>query len=564
MRRIVWQPAAERRAYRGGIGNRFTARAAVLLPLAILTCLLSPGLAGAHLSVLRPSPSDAVTFRGHGGYSSDGGYPGGVVRAEVPVGSSVVHAYLYGTYEGASPLSSQSRTINFDGTNVVMEEIESNRNILPSTRADVTQQVAAKVGTGGLVSFGIDSNPSGAALFQGAALVVIYSNPSSPLVSVAVLDGAASSAGDTATLNFAYALDTNAPGFRATMAIGDGFSYQGEGPSSHKCGPEQQDSTIKIDEQLMTSCAGGYDDSPTTQFLISVGGIGDSIDDPANPATTTEGTEDELYDLRPFLHNGDTQMTINTANASGDDDVFLAVIAITPNVSVGVGTESPPPPPRAEPPEAGTAPSIGAPADPAEGGPLVGRQGIFPGAESFAYQWQLCATADPTSCTDIAGAKGINYTPGPADVGGFLRLVVTAKNANGSTVGSSAVVGPIAVLLRSAAAPAAPATPVAPATVSAPQVCKSQRQESIHWRVARKVHLSRIRIALNGKTLRMLGGKVRQTNVSLVGRGKGTVQVLIMGTTRKGHRYSAIRTYEPCVPSDGGHRLRSGNLNGRR
>jgi hypothetical protein len=521
-----------------------------------LVALVIPGAADAHLTVLRPAPSDAVTFHGHGGYSTDGGYPGSVVRAEVPAGSTVEQAYLYGTYVSYSALTSAQRTIDFDGTSVEMTEIEKD-GYLPSTRATVTAQVAAKVsGLGGITSFGVDSSPSS---IQGVALVVIYSNPSSPLESIAVLDGAAASAGDTATLSFAAPLNTSAPGFSSTMAIGDGYSYQGAA-HSHSCGPVQQDSWIKVNEALLTSCAGGDDDgNPNFQYLITVGGIGDSTDDPSNPSTTTEGTEDELYSLTPFLHNGDTQLTIKTANPSGDDDLFLAVIAITANASAGIGNESAPPP-AGEPPGVLSPPLATSTGPPKVSGPLTGQKGTYSGAESYTYQWQLCSTSEAGSCTNIVGANGVEYTPGPSDAGHYLRFLVTAVNTTGSTVASSALVGPVG-------APA-PATPLT-ITHSLPQasvtrVCESERIETIHWRTSAGVHLKHILITLNGNTLYRLGGRSHKAIVSLVGRGPGAARVLIEGTSASGREYRAVRTYEPCIPGRGRRRLRSTNLARRR
>jgi len=530
----------------------------IIVGFAALLALVLPGAAGAHLSVLRPSPSDAVTFHGHGGYSTDGGYPGSVVRAEVPAGSTVQQAYLYGTYEsGTTPLTAPLRTIDFDGTTVEMTEIEDDNGYLPSTRADVTAQVAAKVGEGGgITSFGIDSDPSaGSTAFQGAALVVIYSNPSSPVESIVVLDGAAASAGDTATVHFTPALNTSAPGFSSTMAIGDGFSYQSPG-KTHQCGPEAQDSLIEIDEQPLTSCAGGSDDgSANNRYLITVGGIGDSPSNPSNPLTHSEGTEDELYELTPFLHNGDTQMTIDTANPSGNDDLFLAVIAITANASVGIGNEVPPPaPPEPLPPELTSPPTASATGGATTAGTLTAQTGSFAGAESYTYQWQLCSSNESNSCTNIAGASGVQYTPSAADIGSYLRFVVTAINANGSTIADSALVGPVsaALSITSNSATTAPAT--------APGVCKSARSETIHWRTAKGVHLKHIEVMLNGRILHGLRGSARKTTVSLVGRGSGRVSVQIKGTGRSGRQYVTTRTYEPCIPGSGHPRLRSVNL----
>jgi hypothetical protein len=504
-------------------------RAFALLALLGLLALLAPAGAAAHLSVLRPTPSSPVTFYGHGGYSSDGSYPGHPIRAEVPAGSMVEQAYLYGTYAeyGAStPLGEAERTIDFDGTNVETTEIfaHSEGFPLPSTRADVTAQVAAKVGSGGgITSFEVEQEPGslgGGISLQGVALVVIYSNPTSPTVSISVLDGGAASAGDIAELSFAAPLKTSEPGFEATLAIGDGFSYQGS-ENPHECGPAEQNSIIDVDEQRLTSCAGGYDDGELApEHLITVGGIGDSTNNPTNPLATNEGEDDELYDLTPFLHEGDTHLSVETANPSGDDDVFLAVIEITASASVGTGEEVPPPPPA---PEATTAPSVASSGSPTPGQTLTGEPGTFAGGETYAYQWQLCSSGEVSSCVSIPGAEALTYTPNAEEAGSFLRFVVTASN----------------LVLGTSAAPQPSPAAVLP--------CVSRRVETIHWKVPGGAHLKRVLVSVNSSVYRRLPASARSVAVSLAGRAAGKFTVLIAGVGRGGKRYVASRTYETCT-----------------
>ncbi len=62
---------------------------------------------------------------------------------------------------------------------------------------------------------------------------------------------------------------------------------------------------------------------------------------------------------------------------------------------------------------------------------LEGTNGSWKGAEpiTFSYQWQRCEVPVEGACSNIAGATGIEYKPTEADVGDYLRFVVTAKNA---------------------------------------------------------------------------------------------------------------------------------------
>jgi hypothetical protein len=54
------------------------------------------------------------------------------------------------------------------------------------------------------------------------------------------------------------------------------------------------------------------------------------------------------------------------------------------------------------------------------------------GVRSYAYQWQHCDSVG-NGCADVVGATGKTYGVRAADVGGTLRVVVTAKNLAGST-----------------------------------------------------------------------------------------------------------------------------------
>ncbi|HKP91424.1 MAG TPA: hypothetical protein VJT75_15775, partial [Thermoleophilaceae bacterium] len=97
-----------------------------------------------------------------------------------------------------------------------------------------------------------------------------------------------------------------------------------------------------------------------------------------------------------------------------------------------------------------------------DGRTLSGARGTWSGTPTigYAYQWRRCDAAG-ASCTDIAGATAIDYTLVPADVGGTVRLVVTATNSAGSASSAS---------LRSAVVAALP-----PASTAAPSVSGSAR-----------------------------------------------------------------------------------------
>jgi hypothetical protein len=344
-----------------GFSRSTTGALRLLIAAALAVALLLAGgaVAQAKLALLKPTPDSLATFSGNGGYSADGlgqNEPGGTVQAEVPGGSTVVQAYLYGTYSGTATIDDTNGVIDFDGTMVQLTQLPDVAPgccALNAGRADVTSQVAAKVGGGGgITDFGINNDPSG---LEGVGLVVIYSNPNSPEKTIAVLDGGAEQTGDTVTFLFGSPLDLTAPGFGAIMSLGSGFSFQGV--DGHVCGGGQF-STVDVNAQRLTSCAGNYDDGVGNDGgLITVGGVGDSTDNPADPNAEDTGTDDELYNLVPLLHQGDQQLKIDTSNPSSDDNLFLAVVDITararattidcsdPANASKIDCQAPPPPP---------------------------------------------------------------------------------------------------------------------------------------------------------------------------------------------------------------------------
>ena len=238
----------------------------------------------------------------------------------------MVQAYLYATYtQGNDNPSDAERTISVDGTAHVLPLLGPDAATdLSTARGDVTSQVAAKVGSGGgVTNFVIDNDPGS---LDGVALVVIYSNPSLPVSTIAVLDGESKFEGDSFNFNFSTPLETDRPGFSATLAVGSGYSFQGV--DGHACGGGQA-SFITVNSQRVSSCAGNYDDGlGNNGALITVGGVGDSIANP-DPMATNTGTDDELYDLVPFLHNGDGSITVETKNESHNDNLFVAVLKVT-------------------------------------------------------------------------------------------------------------------------------------------------------------------------------------------------------------------------------------------
>jgi hypothetical protein len=110
---------------------------------------------------------------------------------------------------------------------------------------------------------------------------------------------------------------------------------------------------------------------------------------------------------------------------------------------------------------AGTPPSNSSPpsisGNAVQGQTLTAASGSWNGTTpiNFVYQWQRCA-ANGSTCGDIANATNQTYTLTSSDVGGTVRVVVTAMNTAGS---GSATSAPTAVITAPGTAPANTAQP---------------------------------------------------------------------------------------------------------
>jgi len=273
-------------------------------------------------------------FNGPVGVSIDGigsnSTPVGNVQADIPVGSTILKAYLYSAGTPYPWYDDSPRTLadyNSAGITLAGNAITNFSALVGAVstradigqwytaRADVTDLVTALVGGGsGLFNWSVDEGTKNNRI-DGEVLVVVYSNPGLPVGSVLLLDGGQNTGGETTNVALGAPLgDPSAAGFVATMSIADTFSC---------CG---QASTIRVNGVLLTENAGNFDDGlvGADGSLITVGGIGDSIMN-----DNAYDTDDELYDLRPFLAQGDTAFSVFTSNDTNDDNIFLMAIALT-------------------------------------------------------------------------------------------------------------------------------------------------------------------------------------------------------------------------------------------
>ena len=259
-------------------------------------------------------------------------------------------AFLLAASTGESGYTPVDGDVTLHGTPVAWNTAETINNNISSVNveADVTSIVKPIVDAAspGLVPI-TAAEPNNTTLIDGEILAVVFNDPTaSKNNSIVLLYGAQNTTGDTFHLNLGTPIDLTNPDLSVTMGIGDSFGYQ----------PVGQFSTINVNGKLLTSSAGGQDDcdqkyQPTPDFsqcgngsLLTVGGIGDSTANPPDPSATdltcgpadTPPTnvppaprcDDELYNLLPFVHNGDTSIQVDTDNPSNDDNIFFSSLVL--------------------------------------------------------------------------------------------------------------------------------------------------------------------------------------------------------------------------------------------
>ncbi len=155
------------------------------------------------------------------------------------------------------------------------------------------------------------------------------------------------------------------------------------------------------------------------------------------------------YQWQSCDSSGANCSNISDANAAtyalGASDVGTTVrVAVTAANGAGYATTVSPPTADtsggAGPPINTILPTISGAAQ--DGAPLAAAPGTWSGSSpiGYAYQWQRC-DASGADCADIAGATDATYTPGLADDGATVQVVVTATNAAGSASTISASTG---------------------------------------------------------------------------------------------------------------------------
>lgn len=238
----------------------------------------------------------------------------------------VVKAYLLGASEGFSNYQFQKGDVIVDGNSVSWKtQIESGIGGY-NAYADVTSLVQTMVSelNAGVHYFSYQEVVG--SKIDGCALLVVFEDSTFPKKTISILWGALDTNGDTFTFSLAEPINPNDQ--EAVFDMGLGISY-----GSQLVSNPGQYSIISVNEEPLTSIAGSFDDGieNINGSLITVGGIGDSNDNPLFPDQVMLNElnfDDELYNLLPFLEDTDQSISIHSINPSNDDNLFLAYFEI--------------------------------------------------------------------------------------------------------------------------------------------------------------------------------------------------------------------------------------------
>jgi MBG domain (YGX type)/PKD domain/Bacterial Ig-like domain (group 1)/Bacterial Ig-like domain (group 3) len=287
-------------------------------------------------TIIAGSIKPVVTETGRISVSTSGlGMTGqaGTLKVKKPTGATVRRAYLASATRGLFRYLLRPGDVKLDGVDATWSIVTPSGIGSFNFWGEVTHVVKAKLDSApaGRVDISLrEGIPTGVDSIEGEVLVVIFDDPNQTTDNtVALLFGAQQTAGDTFALRFAQPLDLSDPNFALTMSLGISYGYQNESG--------QQYSVIDINGQRMTTSAGGQDDGEVANgALLTVGDLDDSPANPTDPYALPRDprADDELYDLRPFVKAGDTELTVATSNPSNDDNIFFAAFFLQDTAAV--------------------------------------------------------------------------------------------------------------------------------------------------------------------------------------------------------------------------------------
>ena len=333
---------------------------------------------------------------------------GGDIRAQKPsAGATVRSAYLFAASTGFSGHTVVNGDVTLGGQVVMWDSVIPSDIGSSNGWANVTSIVKPTLDAApvGITSFHVLEQST--LQMDGEGLAVIWDDPAQTADNTIVLMfGAQNPSGDSFKVLYASPIDKTNPNLVLDMSLGISFGFQTPAP---QC--SIQFSTIDVNGTRMSSSAGGQDDGQSANgALMTVGGIGDSDTNP-NPTFQCGGPrqDDELYNLVPFVNQGDTSTTVFTHNPSGDDNILFAgffLKSVSAIVGAGIVLS---PPSATNDAVVGANHSVTATVQDNNGNPVVGTTVSFTITAGPNAGASGSCTANATCKTDASGKVSFTY-----------------------------------------------------------------------------------------------------------------------------------------------------------
>ena len=354
----------------------------------------------------------------------------------LPAGATVLWAGLYwsadtnaGTNGSAAPSAAAKGTVSFRAPGGSYLPISAaGGDVLTSTlqgsRYRAFRDVTALVSAAGAGTYSVADVQTGTGQdrFAGWALFVAYRDNAQPIRRLNVYDGLGTVQNNTPFQTTIAPFHTPATGTVTTKA--GLLTFEGDAGIASE--------TATFNGQALTDALNPANNAMNS--TIESGGVNVTTKLP-NYANQF-GMDLDVFANPGALANDQSSATLafSSTNEYFMPSAFFLVSDEGPATSTGAG-------PTIAGPAAGGAAH--------DGDTLSADPGSWNGTGTltYTYQWQRC-DANGADCHDIPGATASTYTPVAADVGGTVRVVVTATNDAGSSVPT--VSAPIAVKASSA------------------------------------------------------------------------------------------------------------------
>lgn len=261
--------------------------------------------------------------------------PSGWVQVLKPAGATVRAAFLAAATTGFSGALIPNGALMLDGAPVTWDSNVPNTIGSRNYLADVTALVAPTLNAApaGVLNITVGEGALSATI-DGSILAVVFDDPAQATDrTVSLFFGALDVNGDAFNIGLAEPARPGDAAYVLDLSLGISFGFQD--PSTRN-----QISRIDVNGMRMTSAAGGQDDGQSSDgALVTVGGLGDTHADPADPLAppTNFNADDELYDLKPFVKQGDQLVRVATVNPSLDDNIFFAALLMSGSALVNEG-----------------------------------------------------------------------------------------------------------------------------------------------------------------------------------------------------------------------------------